>query len=174
MELGRTGVAWRLALVAVAVVALVVPGRILASQHAADDALTPYDGVRSPAEAVPGQTVHVDAGVLAVDPQLIELVEVRPRIAIDTTSADITIRVCTPAAQGEFAVAYGPDGESCRALADVMGARTRLRPGGQQVVVSVTPRHTGRLEVDGFDVTYVESGRRGTEHAGQGFRLRVA
>jgi hypothetical protein len=38
----------------------------------------------------------------------------------------------------------------------------------------VTPRHTGQLEVDGYDVTYVESGRRATEHAGQGFRLRVA
>jgi hypothetical protein len=167
-------VTWRLALVAVAVVALVLPGRILASEHADDDALTPYAGVRLPARAVPGQTVHVDAGVRAADPAPIELVEVRPRIAVDTTSADITIRVCTLAGHGDFAVANGPDGQSCRTLADVTGARARLRPGDQQLVVTVTPRHTGRLEVDGFDVTYVESGRRGTEHAGEGFRLRVA
>ena len=174
-EGGRSGVAWRLALTAVAVVALVLPGRMLASQHADDDALAPYGGQAKPARAVVGETWQVDAGVLAKARSGLVLVEVRPRVVLDTTGADITALLCTPAAEGAAVVAPGPDGEGCSSLGAVTGVRARLRPGGPQIVVSVTPRQSGRLVVDGYDVTYVDADdRRTTEHAGRGFRLRVA
>jgi len=173
-EGGRSGVAWRLALTAVAIVALVVPGRMLASEHAEDDALVPYGGVAKPALADVGQTWLVDAGVLAKDRGSLELVEVRPRVVFDSTGADITAMLCTPAAKGRAVVASGPDGAGCSSLGMVTGGRARLQPGGTQIVVSVTARQSGRLEVDGYDVTYVDADdRRTTEHAGRGFRLRV-
>jgi len=174
-EGGRSGVAWRLALTAVAIVALVVPGRMLASEHAEDDALAPYGGHAKPVRASVGETWRVDAGVLAKDRGSLELVEVRPRVVLDTTGADISAMLCTPAAEGRSVVATGPDGTGCSSLGMVTGGQARLQPGGTQIVVSVTPRQSGRLVVDGYDVTYVDSDdRRTTEHAGRGFRLRVA
>jgi hypothetical protein len=168
-------VAWRLVLTAVAVVALVVPGRWLASQHAEDDALAAYAGLAEPAHGTVGDTWRVDAGVLAKDRGTLVLVEVRPRVVLDTTGADITSMLCTPAAKGRAVVAPGPEGTGCSSLGMVTGGRASLRPGGTQIVVSVTPRRSGRLEVDGYDVTYVDADdRRTTEHAGTGFRLRVA
>ena len=171
MEGGRSGVWWRVAVTAVAVVALVLPGRLLASQHAEDDALVPYGGDAAPVRAAPGQTVQVDAGVLSADPELVQLVEVRPRVAVDTALADIDIRLCTPFQASADPEPGAPSGTSCENL---IGARARLRPGGARLVVSVTPTQAGRVRIDGYDVTYVEDGRRATEHAGEGFRLRVA
>lgn len=170
----RSGVAWRLALTAVAIVALVLPGRMLASRHAEDDALAPYGGTAKPALTDVRETWRVDAGVLAKDRGSLVLVEVRPRVVFDSTGADITAMLCTPAAEGRAVVAPGPEGAGCSSLAVVTGGRARLQPGGTQIVVSVTARQSGRLEVNGYDVTYVDDeNRRTTEHAGRGFRLRV-
>lgn len=174
-EGGRSGVAWRLALTAVAIVALVVPGRLLASEHAADDALAPYSGLAKPVQAAVGGTWRVDAGVLADGDGSLVLVEVRPRVVFDTTGARIATMLCTPAAEGAVVAAPGPGESGCSSLGEVTGARARLRPGKQLIVVSVIPQQPGRLEVEGYDVTYVDADdRRTTEHAGRGFRLRVS
>jgi hypothetical protein len=100
-------------------------------------------------------------------------VDVRPRVAVNTTGADITVRLCTPAADGAVSVAPGPHGHGCSSVTGVTGARARLRPGGPELVVSVTPRRPGRVVVEGYDVTYVAGDRRTTQHSGRGFRLRV-
>ena len=113
--------------------------------------------------------------MLADDRGSLELVEVRPRVVVDTTAADITAMLCTPAARAQPSWRPGPTARAAARWATVTGARARLRPGGPQIVVSVTPRQPGRLVVDGYDVTYVDADdRRTTEHAGRGFRLRVA
>jgi hypothetical protein len=49
----------------------------------------------------------------------------------------------------------------------------RLAPGAARLEVAVTPRRAGEVHIEGFDVTYVDGGRRGTEHAGVPVRLQV-
>lgn len=111
-ERGRSATLGRWALVAVVLVLLVVPGRLLASKHASDDALVPYGpGTGSRSRAVPGETWVADAGVAAARADRIRVVEVR---------------------------------------------------------------QAGTVLIEGYDVTYVDRGRRGTEHAGHRLRLRVA
>ena len=175
-EGGRSGVAWRLALTAVAIVALVVPGRMLASSTPRTTPSPRTAGRPSrPGRAV-GETWRVDAGVLAKDRGSLVLVEVRPRVVVRHDRGRhhgdaVHARGRGRSRRGARARA----GRAAARWAMVTGARARLRPGGPQIVVSVTPRQSGRLEVDGYDVTYVDADdRRTTEHAGRGFRLRVA
>ena len=162
---------WRVALVAVALVVLVLPGRLLASEHASDDALVPSGaGTATGARAVPGVTWHADAGVAASVGDRIEVVEVRPRVSVDTADADITVRLCRDTSRG--AAAADPD-QGCTPLAGVPARPVDLRPGAARLVVSVTPRRAGTVLIEGYDVTYVDRGHRGTEHAGRPLRLHV-
>lgn len=172
-ERSRSATLGRWAVVAVALVVLVVPGRLLASRHAEDDALVPYGaGPGSRARAAAGETWRGDAGVVTAHTARIQVVEVRPRVSKDTTGADITVQVCRRGAHGSVTVA--PADSECRVVSDLPARRVHLRPGADRLVVSVRPRHAGTVLIEGYDVTYVAGGRRGTEHAGVRLRLRVA
>ncbi len=163
---GRAATAGRWALVAVVLVLLVVPGRLLAAAHDADDALVPYSARQAAGRVPPGETWEVDAGVLAADVDLLHVVAVRPRVTVDTAEADITVRLCRPAA--------GSSTTGCHRLSGVpTGGGVRLAPGSAELVVSVTPRREGRVQIEGYDVTYVDGGHRGTEHAGRELVLRA-
>lgn len=161
---GRVSTAARWALVAVVLVLLVVPGRLLAADHDQDDALVPYadlsdSGTRA-GQVPTGQTWRTDAGVLAVRERRLQVVEVRPRVAVDTARAVIAVQVCRPA---------GDSG--CTPTDLPTRGAVRLAPGAARLVLTVTPRQAGEVRIDGFDVTYVDAGRRGTEHAGLALRL---
>ncbi len=162
---GRTATVGRWALVAAVLVLLVVPGRLLASEHERDDALAPYTAAPAAARIEPGRTWHVDAGVATADAGVLRLVAVRPRVTIDTAEADITVRLCR---------STGPQPVGCRDLADARaGGVVRLAHGAARLVVSVTPRRVGRVQIEGYDVTYLDAGHRGTEHAGREAVLRA-
>ena len=169
---GRAATAGRWGLVVLVLVLLVVPGRLLASEHDNDDdALLPYSGHQA-ADVPTGQTWHVSAGVLAAEDDRLQVVEVRPRVAVDTAEADITVRVCRPAPQGGLRSGTGAAVDGCADLLDVPTRGTvRLAPGAAEVVVTVTPRRPGRVQIDGYDVTYVDGDHRGTEHAGRALVL---
>ena len=171
---GRAATAGRWGLVVVVLVLLVVPGRLLAAEHDRDDALVPYAGQRAGGRVVPGQTWHIDAGVVSVGTAPMQVVEVRPRVTVDTADADITVRLCRPATGSAVGLSTAPIADECRSVSDVpTRGQVRLAPGATQLVVSVTPRKAGRVQIEGYDVTYVDSGHRGTEHAGREVVLRA-
>ena len=171
---GRAATAGRWGLVVVVLVLLVVPGRLLAAEHDRDDALVPYAGQRADGRVVPGQTWHVDAGVVSVGTDPMQVVEVRPRVTVDTAEADITVRLCRPTTGGAVDRSTAPIAEECSSVSDVPTAgQVRLAPGTAQLVVSVTPRKPGRVQIEGYDVTYVDAEHRGTEHAGREVVLRA-
>jgi hypothetical protein len=156
----RAGTAARAAVVVAVLVVLVLPGRLLAAEHADDDALVPYhDGGGATAHAVAGTTWHTDAGVDSEVGDPLQILAVHPRVAQDTAAADVQVRIC------------GPGG--CRAVTDPPGGTVRLRPGRARLVVSVTPHRPGVVRIDGYDVTYLDGDHRGTEHAGVDLRLRA-
>ena len=158
---GRTSAAGRLVLGAVVLAVLVVPGRLLAAEHAMDHELVPYAGTLH-ARATTGETREVDARIVAADHDPIRLVELRPRVELDSAAADVTIKLCTP-------------GAGCTAVTAAHGPRVRLSGiGASRVVVSVTPHRAGEVRIDGVDVTYLDAGRRGTEHAGSTLLVTVA
>ena len=161
---GRAATAGRWALAAVVLVLLVVPGRLLASEHADDDALVPYGDRPAPSDRVlRGQTWEGDAGVVAARSDRLTVVEVRPRVTVDTAQAEITVRLCTPAAGG-----------GCASVSDVpTHGRVVLEPGAARLLVSVTPSRSGRVQIEGYDVTYDDGRHRGTEHAGRPLHLRA-
>jgi hypothetical protein len=170
---GRAATAGRWGLVLVVLVLLVVPGRLLAAEHDRDDALLPYAGERAGGRVVPGETWHVDAGVVSVGTDPVQVVEVRPRVTQDTAEADITVRLCLPSTAGAPR-STAPIADACRSVSDVpTESQVRLTPGTAQLVVSVTPRKAGRVQIEGYDVTYVDAGHRGTEHAGREVVLRA-
>ena len=157
---GRTSAAGRIVLGAVVLAVLVVPGRLLAAEHAMDHELVPYAGTVH-ARATAGETLEVDARVVAADHDTIRLVELRPRIEVDSAAAEVTIKLCT--------------GAGCTAVTAAHGPRVRLSGiGASRVVVSVTPHRAGEVRIDGVDVTYLDAGRRGTEHAGSTLLVTVA
>jgi hypothetical protein len=157
---GRTSAAGRLVLGAVVLAVLVVPGRLLAAEHAMDDELVPSAGTVH-ARTTAGETRQLDARVVGADHDAIRLVEVRPRVAVDSAAADIRIEVCTT-------------GVGCTDVTDAPGPRVRLSgAGAARLVVSVTPHRAGEVRIDGLDVTYLDAGRRGTEHAGSTIQLTV-
>ena len=171
---GRAATAGRWGLVVVVLVLLVVPGRLLAAEHDRDDALVPYAGQRAGGRVVPGQTWHVDAGVVSVSTDPMQVVEVRPRITVDTAEADITVRLCRPVTGSAVDRSTAPIADECRSVSDVpTQGQVLLAPGTAQLVVSVTPRRAGRVQIEGYDVTYVDAGHRGTEHAGREVVLRA-
>ena len=158
---GRTSAAGRVALGAVVLAVLVVPGRLLAAEHAMDHELVPPVGTVH-VRATSGQTREIDARVVANDRERLRLLEVRPRIATDSAAADISVLVCTTDA-------------GCTDVTDAEGPRVRLAgPGAARLMISVTPRHAGEVRIDGLDVTYLDTGRRGTEHAGSSLLVTVA
>jgi hypothetical protein len=158
---GRTSATGRLALGAVVLAVLVVPGRLLAAEHAMDHELVPYAGAVR-AGATVGETRELDARVVAADHDALRLVELRPRIATDSAAAEVTIEVCSPGAR-------------CTAVTAARGPRVWLSgTGASRVVVSVRPRRPGEVHIDGVDVTYLDAGRRGTEHAGSALLVTVA
>jgi hypothetical protein len=161
MGAGRTSAAGRIVLGAVVLAVLVVPGRLLAAEHAMDHELVPYAGTVH-ARATAGETREVDARVVAADHDAIRLVELRPRIEVDSAAAEVTIKLCTTDA-------------GCTAVTAAHGPRVRLSGiGASRVVVSVTPHQAGEVRIDGVDVTYLDAGRRGTEHAGRTLLVTVA
>jgi hypothetical protein len=171
---GRAATAGRWGLVLVVLVLLVVPGRLLAAEHDRDDALRPYAGQRSGGSVVRGQTWTVDAGVIAVGSDSVQVVEVRPRVTVDTAEADITVRLCRPARGAAVQVTTAPISDTCRSISDVpTQGRVRLTPRSAQLLVSVTPRRAGQVQIEGYDVTYLDAGHRGTEHAGTELVLRA-
>jgi hypothetical protein len=138
---------------------LVVPGRLLAAEHAMDHELVPYAGTEH-ARATVGETRQIDARVVGADHDAIRLVELRPRIVTDSAAAEVTIKVCTTA--------------SCTAVTAAHGPRVWLSgTGASRVVASVTPHQAGEVRIDGVDVTYRDAGRLGTEHAGSTIQLTV-
>jgi hypothetical protein len=158
---GRTSAAGRIVLGAVVLAVLVVPGRLLAAEHAMDHELVPYAGTVH-ARATAGETQEIDARVVAADHDALRLVELRPRIEGDSVAAEVTIKVCTT-------------GAGCTAVTAAHGPRVRLAgTGASRVVVSVTPHRAGEVRIDGVDVTYLDAGRRGTEHAGSDLLVTVA
>jgi hypothetical protein len=164
----------RLVLAVVVLVALIVPGRLLAAEHRGDDELVQFaDGGRH-GSAAPGQAWHADTGVFSTDADRIQVVEVRPRVTTDTAIADIDFELCTPRLQGDIDAATGPLSDTCRTVSGAEGGWTHLRPRRAHLVVSVTSQRAGTVVIDGFDVTYVDHGHRGTEYAGTTIRLRVA
>ena len=171
MDGGRTGVAWRLALVAVAVVALVVPGRILASQHAEDDALTPYGGRRARRrDAVPARPCRSTPACWPTTAAAVELVEVRPRIAFDTTVGGHHDPSSAPRRpRAEFAVAHGPDGAGLQRAGRRDGCprpAAARRPAGGRVGDAPAHRPAGGRRVRRH--LRRDASRRATEHAGRG------
>jgi len=64
---GRTSAAGRVALGAVVLAVLVVPGRLLAAEHAMDHELVPSDGTVH-MRATSGQTREIDARVVCARP----------------------------------------------------------------------------------------------------------
>jgi len=171
---GPAATAGRWGLVVVILVLLVVPGRLLAAEHDHDDALVPYTSRPADGRVVPGQTWHVDAGVVAVGTDPMQVVEVRPRVTVDTAEAAITIRLCRPTTGRTVDRSTASIGAGCRSVSDVpTQGQVRLAPGTAQLVVSVTPRKAGRVQIEGYDVTYVDAGHRGTEHAGREVVLRA-
>jgi hypothetical protein len=171
---GRTATAGRWALVVVVLVLLIVPGRLLAAEHDRDDALIPYADQRAGGQVLTGETWHVDAGVVSVGTAPVQVVAVRPRVTVDTAEADITVRLCLPAPGGTVDRSTAPIADECRSVSDVPTQdQVRLAPGTAQLVVSVTPRKAGRVQIEGYDVTYIDAGHRGTEHAGREVLLRA-
>lgn len=171
---GRVATAGRWGLVLVVLVLLVVPGRLLAAEHDRDDALVPYAGREADGRVPTGQTWHVDAGVVTIGSDPVQVVEVRPRVTVDTAQADITVSVCRPSTGVSADRSTGPIADRCSSVTDVpTQGRVRLAPGTASLVVSVTPRHAGRVQIEGYDVTYVDAGHRGTEHAGRELVLRA-
>jgi hypothetical protein len=161
MRDGRTSVAGRVALGAVVLALLVAPGRLLAAEHAMDRDLVPFAGTVH-ARATTGETREIDARVVATVHEKLRLLEVRPRVAVDSAAADISILVCTAAS-------------GCADVTDAEGPRVRLAgPGAARLMISVTPHHAGEVRIDGFDVTYLDTGRRGTQHAGSALLVTVA
>ena len=161
MRDGRTSAAGRVALGAVVLAVLVVPGRLLAAEHAMDHELVPYAGTVH-TRATTGETREIDAGVVAADHERLRLLEVRPRVAADSAAADISVLVCTT-------------GAGCTDVTDAEGPRVRLAgPGAAWLMISVTPHRAGQVRIDGVDVTYLDTGRRGTEHAGSALLVTVA
>jgi hypothetical protein len=158
---GRTSAAGRVALGAVVLAVLVVPGRLLAAEHAMDHELVPYGGTLH-VRATTGETREIDARVVAADHERLRLLEVRPRVAVDSAAADISILVCTTDA-------------GCIDVTDAQGPRVRLAgAGAARLLVSITPHHAGQVRIDGLDVTYLDTGRRGTEHTGSALLVTVA
>ena len=172
---GRAATAGRWALIAVVLVLLVVPGRLLAAEHHQDDALVQYAGQRAGGRVLAGQTWHADAGVVASGADALQLIAVRPRVTVDTAEAEITVRLCRPAHHTGQVGSTAPLSDGCRGISDVP-TRTpvRLLPGAVRIVVSVTPSRAGRVQIEGYDVTYVDGGHRGTEHAGQEVVVRAS
>jgi hypothetical protein len=171
---GRAATAGRWGLVVVILVLLVVPGRLLAAEHDHDDALVPYTARPADGRVVTGQTWHVDAGVVAAGSDPMQVVEVRPRVTVDTAEADITVRLCRPTTGLAVDRSTASIGDECRSVSDVpTQGQVTLAPGTAQLVVSVTPRKAGRVQIEGYDVTYVDAGHRGTEHAGREVVLRA-
>jgi hypothetical protein len=154
------GMAARAAFVVAVLVVLVLPGRLLAAEHADDDALVPYHpGREATAQAVAGTTWHADAGVDSEVGDPLQILAVHPRVAQDTAAADVQVRICGPA--------------GCRAVTDPPSGTVHLRAGRARLVVSVTPHRPGIVRIDGYDVTYLDGSHRGTEHAGVDLRLRA-
>ena len=169
----RKGTIWRLVICAVVLVVLIVPGRILATEHKADDALTAYSGAVTASTVAVGESWHADTGVQAVDGDSLVLVEVRPRMSFDSTDAIVEVQLCTPKPGQRVRVITGSLSEPCQVIASIPGGRGRLVPGGAQLIVTVTARQPGRVRIDGYDVTYIDRGRRGTEYTGGQVRLRA-
>ena len=161
MRDGRTSVAWRVALGAVVLAVLVVPGRLLAAEHAMDHELVPYAGAVH-ARATTGESREIDARVVAADDERLRLLEVRPRVAVDSAAADIGVLVCTTDA-------------GCTDVTDAEGPLVRLAgAGAARLMIAVTAHHAGEVRIDGLDVTYRDAARRGTEHAGSAVLVTVA
>ena len=128
-------------------------------------------GVSGPASVGQAWThfTGLDAGVE------VTIVDVVPRVTMNTADADIRLRLCHSSGRNEgVGPVPGSAERACSHLTGLQDQTVTLMPTEAQVIAIVTPRRPGRVHIAGFTIRYRDGARRGSEHSGLEMRLRVS
>ena len=111
----------------------------------------------------PGRSVFVGMSRAPADAR-VSLIDVRPRIVADDTSAQVTVHVCRIADRdlGGVGNAYDRVDDICASLREPTGPLEPL----DQLIVEIVARDEGVLVMDGVDVVYRAGAQRGTQSTG--------
>ncbi|PYF98358.1 hypothetical protein SAMN05216184_11110 [Georgenia satyanarayanai] len=117
----------------------------------------------------PGRSVFMGLDHAPQDSR-VDLVDVRPRVVSDDTSAQVTVHVCR-IADPHLAVgnAYDHVDDICASLREPTGPLEPL----DQIVVEVVPQREGEIVIDGLDVFYRTGAQRGTQWSGMHATVEV-
>lgn len=111
------------------------------------------------------------------DPVPVTLTGVKPRVEINTANASLEILFCElgPEARvGNIGTSRVRSLERvCAGLRPVDGPVENFTGTGGCLVLVVTPRQPGLVRINGFDTSYREGIRWGTDHAGTELLVRV-
>ncbi len=110
-----------------------------------------------PVEA--GSEIHIDTGLSAARP--VELREVVPVEGGGSVPFEATLSVCS---EGSVGVVAGTLSEHCAERHPARGARFHRSP--QQVVVTLVAERPGTIIIEGFETTYRDGVRFGSQRAG--------
>ncbi|WP_454085178.1 hypothetical protein [Georgenia sp. Marseille-Q6866] len=101
----------------------------------------------------------------------VSLLDARPRIVSDDTSAKVTVHVCRIADRdlGAVGSAYDTVDDMCASLREPSGPLEAL----DQLVVEIVAHEEGELVMDGLDVVYRTGLQRGTQWAGMHTTVEV-
>jgi hypothetical protein len=129
-------------------------------------------GAEMTAPVAVGQTAYSDAGIypsLAAGHSIdINITDLKPRVLIDTSDAEIDLLVCTPASQDvRIGAVTGPISKYCATSSSWQPGPFTVDDGLKPyLVLAITPTHDGVIAVDGVDITYRRGIRYGTQHTG--------
>jgi hypothetical protein len=119
------------------------------------------DGPHAAGAAMTGVMTYgpVDAVDLSAAPRTVDVVSIEPRIVSNSADADVRLVLCPDGA--------GPatTDAPCAGAVPFTGGQVALGYApGQQLWVVATSHRAGTLVVDGYDVTYRDGMRSGTQH----------
>lgn len=117
-----------------------------------------------PVEA--GSEIHIDTGLSAERP--VEIRGVVPVAGDDSVPFEATLSACS---EGSVGVVTGTLSEHCADRQPVRGARFHRSP--QQVVVTLVAERPGTIIIEGFDTTYRDGVRFGSQRAGHRITVDV-
>jgi hypothetical protein len=142
--------------------------------------LLSYGNAIHASDVAVGESMLFDSGIspATVDdsgtstPRTVTITKIVPRVQTNEAEAGLTLWLCTRAGDtGVGSVAGDVRSRYCDPATQILDQAGAFTYDRQQILVEITPSRPGQVVLRGFDVTYSDGLRRGTEHAGNRISL---
>lgn len=166
---------------AVTICAVLLGGLWVAWLHGAASLIPYAGGINTTWSSAPARVrLLIGAEVQPKAPRsghlVLDLHAIRPRVTVNTAGATIQVVLCHVANPDE-----GLGTGTLKSQRDVCASLRPFRPGSvdlgfpaTEVAYLITAEHSGRLQVEGADVSYSSGFRSGAQRAGSGFSLKAS